>query len=117
MRNFLLALLTLTLVTASASAQSSTGGIVGTVSGPDGVLAGATIKVVDDQTKRERVVTSSSDGTFVVPQLDVGTYTVNVTVAGFKTFTATGVKVDAGRDYPLAATLEVGGVTETITVV
>ena len=119
MRNFLLSLLTLALLIAPVpvSAQTSTGGIVGTVSGPDGVLAGATITVVDDQTKRERVVTSSDDGTFVVPQLDVGTYTVSVTASGFKTFTATRVKVDAGRDYPLAATLEVGGVNETVTVV
>jgi hypothetical protein len=119
MKNFLLALLTLALVTAPVpvAAQSSTGGIVGTVSSPDGVLAGATVRVVDDQTKRERVVTSSGDGTFVVPQLEVGTYTVNVTASGFKGFTVTGVKVDAGRDYPLAATLEVGGVTETVTVV
>ena len=119
MRTFLLSLLTLALVTAPVPvfAQSSAGGIVGTVSGPDGVLAGATVTVIDDQTKRERVVTSSGDGTFSVPQLEVGTYTVNVTASGFKTFTATGVKVDAGREYPLAATLEVGGVNETVTVV
>lgn len=97
-------------------AQSSAGRIVGTVNGPDGVIAGATITVIDESTKRERVVTSSGEGTFSVPQLEAGLYTVTITAAGFKTLTTTGVKVDAGAEYPLTPNLEVGGVTETVTV-
>ena len=97
-------------------AQSSAGRIVGTVNGPDGVIAGATVTIIDEGTKRERVVTSSGEGTFSVPQLEAGTYTVTITAPGFKTLTTTGVKVDAGADYPLTPNLEVGGVTETVTV-
>lgn len=100
-----------------AVAQNSAGRIVGTVAGPDGAIPGATITVVDNQTKKERTAVSSGEGAFVIPQLDAGTYTVTVTAQGFKTFTASDVKVDAGREYPLTASLEVGGVTENVTVV
>ncbi len=116
MKRFAVMLLLSALLIVPAAAQSSSGRIVGTVSGPDGVIPGATVTVIDESTKRERVVTSSGEGTFIVPQLEAGTYTVTITATGFKTFTATGVKVDAGSEYPLTPNLEVGGVTETVTV-
>ncbi len=117
MKRFVFALLTLLLFVAGALAQSTSGRLIGTVSGPDGVLPGATITVVDDQTKSEKTVNASGDGAYTVAQLDVGTYTVTIKVNGFKTFTATGVKIDANRDYTLSPTLEVGGVNESVTVV
>jgi len=117
MKRFVFALLTLLLFVAGALAQSTSGRLIGTVSGPDGVLPGATISVVDDQTKSEKTVTASGDGAYTVAQLDVGTYTVTIKVNGFKTFTATSVKIDANRDYTLSPTLEVGGVNENVTVV
>lgn len=109
-------LLTILLSAMYILAQSTTGKIIGTVSAVDGVVPGATVVVVDDQTKKERTVTASNEGTFEVPQLDFGTYTVTITASGFKTFTATKLKVDAGRDYPLSVQLEVGQVSETVTV-
>jgi hypothetical protein len=51
-----------------------------------------------------------------VPQLDFGTYTVTITATGFKTFSTTDLKIDAGREYTLNPTLEVGGVEEVVTV-
>lgn len=96
--------------------QSNVGRLVGTVSSPDGVVAGATITITDNQTRKERTLTSSADGTFTLPQLDVGTYTVKVTTTGFKTFTANDVKIDVGREYSLNITLEVGNVQESVTV-
>lgn len=117
MKKILLGMLTLCLFAVTAFAQSSTGRLVGTISGPDGVLPGATITVVDNQTKRERTITASGEGAFTVPQLDVGTYTVTITATGFKTYTATEVKIDANRDYTLNPTLEVGGLNENVTVV
>ncbi|MGH9819008.1 MAG: carboxypeptidase-like regulatory domain-containing protein, partial [Pyrinomonadaceae bacterium] len=44
-------------------------------------------------------VTSNGDGTFEIPQLEFGTYSVKVTANGFKTFTAEHLKIDAGREY------------------
>src|SRR5262245_34869349 len=101
---------------ASAFAQTNTGRLVGTVASSDGVISGANVTVTDDKTGKERSVVSAGDGTFTVPQLEVGAYTVKITANGFKTFTATSVKIDIGREYSLAATLEVGQVSEAVTV-
>jgi hypothetical protein len=117
MKKVLTGLLMLCLFAAAALAQSSAGRLGGTVSSADGAIPGATIVVTDNQTKKERTVTASGEGSFNVPQLEPGVYTVTVTSTGFKTFTATDVKIDANREYTLNPTLEVGGVSENVTVV
>jgi hypothetical protein len=116
MKRFLLLMLTLCLSTIINLGQSTSGKIVGSVVAPDGAVPGATIVVTDNQTGKERTVVSSSEGTFEVSQLEFGVYTVKITASGYKTFTATEVKIDAGREYSLTAQLEVGQVTEQVTV-
>src|SRR5687767_1194877 len=117
MRKLLLAALALFALAATALAQgSSTGRLVGTVSGPDGLIAGASVTVTDDRTGRARTVTANEEGSFALPQLEASTYTVEVTATGFKTFTAQAVKIDVGREYSLNPTLEVGQVSETVVV-
>jgi hypothetical protein len=99
-------------------AQSSGGSLVGKVVDQAGsVVAGAAVEIMDDATGKVRTLIGSGDGAFTVPQLDVGTYTVKVTAQGFKTYTATKVKIDVGRPYSLAVVLEPGGVQENVTVV
>ncbi|HLA11738.1 MAG TPA: carboxypeptidase-like regulatory domain-containing protein [Pyrinomonadaceae bacterium] len=97
--------------------QSNTGRLVGTVSDASGVIPGAMVVVRDDKTDKERTTTSSGDGTFSVPQLDVGTYTVTITAAGHKAFTVSGVKIDIGKDYSLNPVMEVGEISESVTVI
>ena len=116
MKRFIAALMAACLLTVSAFAQTSTGRLIGTVSSPDGVLPGATVVVKNNQTEKEQTVTTNDDGTFVLPQLEVGTYTVTITGTGFKTYVATELKIDVGREYSLNPTLEIGGVTESVTV-
>ncbi|HKP35876.1 MAG TPA: TonB-dependent receptor [Pyrinomonadaceae bacterium] len=116
MKKFTLAVLALLVFAAAAFAQSA-GRIVGTVAGPDGNIAGASITAKDTQTGKEFSATASEDGTFSINQIEAGTYTVTITAPGFKTFSATQVKIDANRDYPLDAKLEVGNISETVTVV
>lgn len=116
-KKFLIIFLAICLQAMSAFAQNTSGRIVGTVSAPDGVVPGATIVVRDNQTGREQTITASGEGTFTVSQLEFGTYTVTISAAGYKTFTTTDVKIDAGREYPLNALLEVGQVSEQVTVV
>ena len=113
-----LALLALALCAAAGpvSAQSSTGRLIGTISGPDGVIPGATVVVTDARTGRERTVVTTGEGAFIVPLLDAGDYTVRVAATGFKTFTASAVKIDVGKEYSLNPTLEIGSTQESITV-
>lgn len=100
----------------AALAQSNTGALSGTVSGPDGVIPGAKVVITDNQTGKERMVTTTGEGTFTVPQLDAGDYTVKVTAPGFKTYSATNVKIDVSKQYEIKVALEVGAVEETVTV-
>ncbi|MBV9927699.1 MAG: TonB-dependent receptor [Acidobacteria bacterium] len=118
MRNFMLAALALCLLSATAFAQGGGGGsLTGSVAGPDGNIAGATVTAKDNQTGKEQTVQASGEGAFTFAQLEVGTYTVTVTAPGFKTRVYTDVKIDAGRPYNLPATLEVGNISETVEVV
>ncbi|REJ77461.1 MAG: carboxypeptidase regulatory-like domain-containing protein [Acidobacteria bacterium] len=103
-------------VAALAFAQTTTGRLLGNISGPDGLLPGATVTAKDNNTGKEVTTTSSDSGSFIFPQLEFGTYTVTVVSEGFKTFVATDVKIDVGREYTLNPTLEVGDVQESVTV-
>ena len=102
------------LFTMTALGQSSTGRLVGTVSDASGVIPGATVVVKDTKTGKEKTVVSSDDGSFSVAQLEPGTYTVTITSAGHRTFTANDAKIDVGRDYTLNPVLEAGNINEKI---
>jgi hypothetical protein len=115
MNRFVVALLLVLFASVVTFGQSTSGRLIGTVSDASGSVAGATVVIVDSQTSREVSVTSDSDGNFTVP-LEFGTYTVKVTATGFKTFTATQLKIDARGDYSLKVMLEVGAVSEEVTV-
>ena len=117
MNRFIMAVLSLCLCAMAAFAQSTTGRLVGTVSGPDGVIPGATVVIKDKNTGKEQTVVASGEGSFTVPQIEFGTYTVTITAQGFKTFIANDVKIDVGREYSLNPTLEVGSISENVTVV
>ncbi len=112
----LIPLALLLLLAAAALAQSNTGRLIGTVSGPDGVLPGATVNVTDNQTGKERTVVTNNDGSFLLPQLDPGNYTVNVTANGFKTYTANNVKIEVGQEYSLKIPLEIGATQDSVTI-
>ncbi len=116
MYRFTLMGLALCLLAVAALAQSNTGRLVGVVSGPDGVIPGATVVVTDNQTGRQRTVVTTGEGAFTLPQLEVGAYNVKVSVAGFKTFTANALKIDVGQEYSLPVTLEIGTTQESITI-
>ena len=116
--NFIFLVLAVCLFSGTALAQTSnSGSLVGTVSGPDGVIPGATVTITDSQTKRERTAVTNSDGGFTFSGVEFGTYTVKVVAQGFKTHTATGLKIDAGTEYSFKPTLEIGEVQETVTVI
>ncbi len=113
---FLITIVCLSLCATIVTAQDTSGKIVGTITAVDGAIAGATIVITDNKTGKERTVTASSEGTFEVPQLEFGIYTVKISASGFKTLTINDVKIDAGREYALNSQLEVGQIAEVVTV-
>jgi hypothetical protein len=83
------------LAAVSLSAQTFRGTILGTVTDPSGaVAAGASVTVKNIGTGLARTTETSADGSYTLPELPIGTYTVTVTLAGFQTFVTTGVTVD-----------------------
>ena len=116
-KRFVFTVLASCLFAATALAQTNTGNLTGTVSDASGVIQGASVVVRDDKTGQEKTVVTNDVGSFSLSQLDVGLYTVKITAPGHKTFTATALKIDVSVTYTLNATLEVGNISENVTVV
>ena len=116
MRKIFMTAFMLSIFAAFALAQSTVGRINGTVSGPDGLLPGATVTITDTQTGRIYTTTTNDNGGYQFEQLNFGLYTLKVTSNGFKSYVANGVKIDANRAYQLNPKLELGDVTAEVTV-
>ncbi len=116
MKKMLVVAMTILLTAVLSFAQSSTGRLVGTISATDGFVAGATVVVKDDKTGRERTIVTNDEGGFSLPQLEVGTYTVKVTMQGFKT-TTINITINVAQEYSLNLTLEAGDVNVNVDVV
>lgn len=115
MKRFILGFLLVILATSFAIGQTA-GRLSGTVSGPDGVLPGATVTATDSNSGKSQTSITNGEGAYLFPQLEFGVYTVKITAAGFKSYVANEVKIDVGREYTLAPTLEIGSIEESVTV-
>ena len=91
--------LLMTLASSAAFAQGSavTSSITGTVVDKDGgVVPGATVELKNNATAVVKTQVTNSTGAYSFPALDIGIYTVTVTLSGFKTFVHTDVRLLAG---------------------
>jgi len=118
-RGMFAALMALLFAASPVSAQITTGNVTGTVKDAQGgVVPGATVVLISEARGTKLApVTTNETGVYVVPNVTADTYTVEVTMDGFKTVRRTGVKVSGGDRVAVPAlTLEVGGATETVNV-
>jgi hypothetical protein len=100
-----------------AMAQSSSTSISGIVIDTGGgVLPGANVVVKNNANSATFETITNSAGAFSVPSLDPGTYTVTVSLAGFKTAVVNDVRLLASRPGEIKVSLEVGALTETVEV-
>src|SRR3984885_5603870 len=101
----------------TAHAQQTLGGITGTVSDSSGaVISGATITLVGNETKLNRTQTSSSTGSYSFVNLPIGNYTLTFTAAGFQSQNIPSIAVQANRTATVNATLQIGNMSDSITV-
>jgi hypothetical protein len=99
------------------AAQDIFGRIAGTISDSSGaVVANAKITLTNEATQISRDVTADKNGYFVADQLPAGTYSVTGEQAGFKTTTKKGNALTAGGRLTVDLSLQVGAVSETVTV-
>lgn len=104
------------LVTTTLAHAQNTGAIVGTVRDETGVVPGATVSVLHEQTGVERTAFTNAEGHYEFPTLQPGTYTVTVSMQGYRTFSRTGVVLDISARQRQDVRLSVGELTEVITV-
>jgi hypothetical protein len=96
--------------------QQDQGQIAGTVlDASSASVAGARVTATSIQGVA-RSVDTGENGSYVLTNLPVGLYDVSVQAAGFKRVTRTGVKVDVAARSTVDVSLELGAVTELITV-
>src|SRR5436190_10157727 len=102
------------LVTFGWSAPAlAQGGITSTISGivsdnTGGVVPGANVQLKHNATAIMQESITNNDGTFSFPSMSPGTYTVTVSLQGFKTVVVNNVVVTSGAPANVRATLEVG---------
>src|SRR5215510_6040364 len=95
----------------------TTTSLSGAVVDPTGsVIQGAEIIVKEETTGAEFRTVSTGNGTFSVPALTAGVYSVTVSASGFKLAVIKGVKIDVGIPASVNVTLEVGATTDTVVV-
>jgi hypothetical protein len=102
---------------AVAGAQALYGSITGAVSDTSGAaIPGATVTVTNEGTGLRLETVSDGEGLYTVRNVLPGTYTLSAALQGFKTFTQTGIPLTAGSILRVNAPLEIGDLTESITV-
>lgn len=100
-----------------SSAQALYGSIAGAVKDNSGaVVPGATVKIMHRETNRTRETATSLDGGFDFPTVQTGTYEITVSQAGFKAYRRSGIEVNLNNITRSDITLEVGAVSETVSV-
>ncbi len=98
-------------------AQSDRGVVTGLVLDSTGaVIPGASVAVRNQATNTSSTTQSTASGNFTVPSLPPGTYTVSVEAEGFKKYELTNVVLIAGGTATANVVLELGQVSESVTV-
>jgi hypothetical protein len=111
-------ILAASLIPASLAAQAVTGTILGTVTDDSGaILPGATVTITHTDTGLVRTVVSDGAGEFTAPSLPTGTYQLHAELQGFKAVTIPDIRLGVDQRLRFGVKLEVGAVSETITVV
>jgi hypothetical protein len=110
-------LLLLISALAPVSAQQITGSISGTVKDPQGALvASANISATNNATGFSRSVKANGYGEYRIDYLPVGTYTVDASAPGFKTYEAKNVTLTVDQVQAVDITLAVGAQTQVVTI-
>jgi hypothetical protein len=106
-----------TIFAQPANAQGLYGSVTGTVTDQTGaVVPGAQVTITNDATGLKRQATTDGIGVYRVLDLPQGTYTIEVSASGFKPLKKTNVGMRIGQVNLQDLQLEVGGVTQEITV-
>ena len=106
-------LLSIVVVVQAESDSTLTGRVID----PSGrIVAGAEIVVRDRATLMERSVRTNGEGIYEIPALQVGVYRMRVRAPGFRLYTVESLMMDVARTLVQDAHLEVGDISQEVTV-
>ena len=112
-----LLLLSIGLLVGVHAQSATTGNITGTVRDPQGAaVPKAEVTITEEKTGATRTITATEDGFYTATSLPAGMYTVSTSPAGFKKTITTGVELHVNENKTVNLDLQVGQVTETVTV-
>lgn len=113
----LLRLSILFVLLSGALPAQRTASLTGTVTDTSNAfVAGAAIRLANLQTGESFEVPTNDQGIYVLPLLPPGAYELAIEKAGFKAYRRTGISLETGVPARADAVLEVGGVSESVTV-
>jgi hypothetical protein len=105
------------LSAAIAVGQVLYGTLVGTVTDPQqAAVVGATVSIKNNATGYSVETKTSDRGTYEIPNIPPGVYDVKISAAGFTSFEAKGVDIQANNIGRLDAAMKLGSVSEVVTV-
>jgi Carboxypeptidase regulatory-like domain len=106
------------LVPPTGNAQTATTGtVVGTVIDRSGAsVADATVTLRNTGTNSEATQTTNSAGEYTLVNIVPGKYEITVKKPGFRTSQVAALTVDVNKSYTVNVTLELGEVTQSVTV-
>jgi hypothetical protein len=109
--------LALILTGANLAAQQITGSIRGTVTDPSGaVVQGATVSATQTETGLTRSATTDHDGAYVLLELPVGHYQIQVEGKNFRRYIQQGITLNVNETATVSPRLTVGAETEKVEV-
>jgi hypothetical protein len=101
----------------SLHAQAQTATITGTAADASGAaIVGAKIQATETSTNAVHSAVSDAQGRFTLPDLPVGTYSVQASQSGFRTVVHAGVTLAVGGTVVVDFSLPVGEVSQTVSV-
>src|SRR5258705_1216536 len=101
----------------AAHAQFDSGQIAGFVRDPSqSVVVGASVTITNEGNGEKRRTITNANGYYVVPNLFVGSYTIEVEAPGFKKSLRSGINLSAASKLSIDAELIVGAVNEAVEV-
>ena len=97
--------------------QPTTGSLTGVITDPQGaIVSGATVTLTNSETRVETRTTSKDSGEFIFPSVPPGRYSLSVEATNFKKALATDLIIEVGVTSRTTVVLEVGSVTEQVTI-
>lgn len=97
-----------------AQATSQISGVVHDPTGSS--IPAAAVKVTQTDTGLTRSASTGPDGAYILPNLPIGPYKMEVTKQGFSTYVQSGIVLEVNTNPAISPTLKIGAISEQVTV-